>query len=498
MEINRQVSALRTSLAHIEKTLGCSFVTINSRTRGKFTHPYDFAIFRRSKLIFKRFDRFTEVENYVQKITSDLRIRSFFVDQDEEQLRKLHLLILINTDLSISAELECDGSVGHAVGAIPRMSPYLYFLLTYHYKLFKYLVEVVECGPVMLALELVNLVNSEIKSVAGSDHFQIIFALLLVLISRILRTSCDYTSKKLLEQFQMVMLHYKESNDGEDVKKSNDKIECEGHKFLSLISLLRVMTSLCFDAVSDSTPMPLYDIKIPVDPVQWYQKSELKEKSTIINECYEMVFFKCKDMMRDLDLDMYLTWHEIQFTGGKTLQNVIGEGVYYLCQILEQKKQTCSLPASTTELISMLESVAVKPDVILLSTDKSNTDQLEWMVSEKKTFDMAFLQSIECFLLKNRFRFDVVTSFVHKLCDKDTRPGIDEAFVKRIISLLLKGLNLIEATSFLIAFINKYGTNHLLVDPEVDFTPLIKQLNDFYMISGELEEEYRKLKENEV
>lgn len=440
---------------------------------------------------------FAEAENCVHKLSTDLRVESFFTDKSDEQLRKLHLLLLINTDLSISTELENDCGVGHAVGAIPKMSIYLYFLLTYRYKLFRYLIEVIEHSPILMAVELINLVNSEIKYVRGSDYFKFIVLVLVAVISRLRRTDCPYILKKLYEQFQVLMLHYKENTDDKDTKKTDEKIESEGYRFLNLITFLRAMTNICFGTVKELQPLTIYDISMPVDATQWYQKYELKEKSVIIQECYEIVFFKCRDIMADLDLEMYLTWHELQFLEEKTLQNVIGEEVYHLCQVLEQKRHEYPLPASTTELISMLQSIAVKPAVSTLNIDKSNTAQLEWMILEKKTFDESFLKSMECFLLENRFKFDVVSTFVHKLCYVNNRPDVDNTIIRNVIMLALKGLSSAELIVFLSEFIGSYGKDHILVDPNLDCKPFIKELNELYS-NIELEEEHRREKEKEV
>lgn len=430
----------------------------------------------------------SENTQFIDDIVSNLRLQSFFQATDSDYLRKLHFLLILNTNLKITPLLESDCNVGHVVGAIPGISRRLYFLMTYRYNLLEFMNEVIEFGPFIMVLELLEVVREEIKFLPSHDRFNLLNAILQAVSIRIRKSDSDTAANKIAEHFQMLLLHFKkpESDLEETSEQAHEEIVNEGYKFSSLISLLYEMTKIVYDQASKRESYPLYEIKVPDSLENLSAESGLKSKSQAMQECYDNVLYKSRELMEELNLNMFLIWYEIK-VDERNLQSLIGEKVYFLCRLLEEKLQNNLLPASTGELISMLQTIAVKPAVC-----DTNAEYLKKSIAKNDIFNNELLELVECYLKDSFFDPEVSIHFLRKFFDERSRSNIDHERVRKIIELVMRKLDVRDISALLNDFLITNGPNHFLVKNGNDFNYLMKQISVLYTNSGIEGEEQEK------
>lgn len=414
-------------------------------------------------------------------------------------LRSLHFLLLINTESSISQQLENDREVGHVVGFISSLSPYFYLLCVAEYNLSEFVEEVAIHASIVLVLELIDIVTKYSKYLPPCDVVQFHEKLLNGIATRIAFTDCHHTNSKLFEHFQSLMLYFKIEPQPEDVKIDDETLKVAGFKILSLLKIMRNLLKLSFNLITPPESIDVYKMSLTIDVRRWYSESI---SNNYLLESLEVAYFKCKAFLYELDVQMYMAWHEIEHEG-KTLQTVIGEEAYYVSQFLKVNANSQNLPKGISELNEMLTGIVCEPKVKLERdfVEKVTVQRLEEMIFEKE-IDSSLLNSLKCFLNDEDNRFDFVISIkiIHKLCSEKKLHENALEDVKEIILTLLRKSELNEVASFLIDFLSEYGVTNIIYKSTVDLSNVIKNINLCYGgdEEEELDEELTVKKKDEV
>ncbi len=82
-------------------------------------------IFYTGLFTFIHFVPFVDIDDCLDTVVEELNT-VLGQENDEQELRSMNLFLFVNTNLSITEELENDHNVGCAVASCPLLSQYLY------------------------------------------------------------------------------------------------------------------------------------------------------------------------------------------------------------------------------------------------------------------------------------------------------------------------------------------------------------------------------------
>lgn len=430
------------------------------------------------------YDLIVDAKEYLEKTFTELKNKQFFDGKCDEELRELHLLLLLNTELGIRNELESNPVVGHVVGAIPLLNSYIYLMLCHKFNLVRFLIEIIEIGPLGLATQVLISINSQVEYLPVSSYFIVLADMLNALFSRFLKSDSGYVSKNLIDYFQILLLYFKDEETF--TQKNVENMKRSGYKWLSLIKLLNSITQSRFILKDDKKFIKLYDFSIIHDV-----EDETFIEINLIQKCYEKIFYKCQDFGKILDIDMFMTWHEIEYDRERTLQNAIGEEAFRACELLEPFEKLNKLPDGSLELMAIFHSVQKKPDTTEMNNKKLNKSRLQQKIFENVNFDHCFVNELKDFLENEveQLDFEFIKILIYKLNSDIVKKQIDKEIIKHLILILLQKMEFEQILLFIVEYINKYGLHHILYEPSTDLTSLMERINCYEF--DDLQEDFK-------
>lgn len=380
----------------------------------------------------------------------------------------MHFFLLLNTNLGISEELESNADIGHTIGAIPSITSYVYLMLCTELDLTEYLKEVIEFGPLVIVIHTLNAVEANLKYLQPCYYFSTLATAVAALYARFQRISSSSVPRTLYDIFQVLLLHYKEDEAATDF----DSRLSSGYKWLSQLRLVRSASKIRFNKKWMKEPPELYEIQIDAP------KDNDTNKSKAIEEFYDRILYKCRAFADILDMNLYMSWHEIE-DNESTLQNSIGIEAYKVRSILEKYKKVHSLPAESTELIEILKSVQRKPDKESpMKEEKLDKDELKDRIARESEFNSKFIAEAELLIKKDATVLDFETCkiFIRKLCSNGSLE-VREETTKNLILLLLRRMEFAEIACFVGEFIESYGLHNILYQSDINLATHIADLN---------------------
>lgn len=392
----------------------------------------------------------------------------FFCDKTDDELRSLHFFLLLNTDLGITEELEGNADVGHAIGAVPAISAYVYVHLCAELDLANYLKEVIEFGPLKIVCATLDQVGANLRYVQ-SFHYNVLASILAALFARFQRIEAPSIPQTLFDTFQVFLLRYTEDEAAMD---SDSRLEA-GHKWLSLIRLVRHTCRVRFVKKWKIAPPEFYDIKIE-EP-----KGDKTNKNEAVVGFFDRILYKCRAFADILDANLFMAWHEFEVDGG-TMQSIIGVEAYKLRVLLEKCSKIHTLPAEASELIQILRSVQREPDKgTPTKEEKLDADELKDRIIKNSEYDSKFISEAERVIKEYPRVLDseMIKTFVRKLCSNSGHK-VKEESIKNLVWLLLGRMEFNDITLFLGEFVESYGLSSILQQTNIDLSSHIRDIND--------------------
>ena len=141
----------------------------------------------------------------ILKVVKDLVVAKELQDKDS---RRVHLLLVLNTDFSVTQLIEADENYCHLLGTIPQLSPYLYLTITKHLKWNKFMGEVILHCPEALSVDLLKCIDTHINVVEVGNLVSFLRSLYDYLFQKIvLLAECESLHKKykFVKIFQQVL-----------------------------------------------------------------------------------------------------------------------------------------------------------------------------------------------------------------------------------------------------------------------------------------------------
>nr|XP_018897202.1 PREDICTED: uncharacterized protein LOC109030605 [Bemisia tabaci] len=451
-------------------------------------------------------------KNQINLLVESLSKIKLMANSDEEDKRRFHLFLLVNTELPVSNILEEDRDWCHLIGRCPKLSAFTYFIVVHRLELFPLMAESILHAPNKLSEALLAVFTDFVKHI--SDPYDELSALRVILTSAYKKLSYKISlqscNAKLIKQFQEILLIFKKPSQL-TAQKLVSWSSVEQHKYygflvLNLISLLLECTKFSFEKTSaeDSLPESLNNL---------YGFSSFKvsskaaeEDENEISECYEVIVAISKTFLQEkISSIVFLDWCEVDITETKTLQRLVGEKIYIcreaLTAALDSKLSSKNLKNSLKDLTYCLSHLEIKPLSLAEEMKEMNFKQLLLKFDETvKTNsredssrvlqtilkrEEAHLEPVEIMKVLNKaaanIKYEDIKLLIHTYNPKSSQ-NMEESFsqLQKTIFESVRNLQVDEQVSLLEEYLVAYGDSQPYNKQSINFDEkLVEVFNKF-------------------
>lgn len=280
----------------------------------------------------------------------------------DEHLRKINLLLIINTDLPSIPLLEDDSNFWHLLGCLPKLSSYLYFKISTELQFGIFMGEVIRLGPEFLGCEMLQVMNEHLKylnpdisipfleslyegtfykivSLQNSNHMPIVIQKYVKLFQDII----SYNVKQFIADLPW------------DIEKKHIYL---GYFIKMLLSVLKSCIRKIKFNMDDH--IEIYDFSVEYDYSKW---GECKREINWTNHCLSLIVSKCAEAVMCISVDMYMTWCEVDIKDlvDKTLQTAVREEAFLCREEINSIKHMNDDISNLKVLDTSLSNIAVQP-----------------------------------------------------------------------------------------------------------------------------------------
>lgn len=286
--------------------------------------------------------------------------------KQDQSLRKIHMFLVLNTDLSVQEKLTDDPNCGHIVSCAPSLSKDLLVELIWHLSLHKYTCESIIYCPLALGAELLDMILDKIGSVGPLHALPIVEALSKAVYCKYIRlerchsTDMKCTKLKLYGYLKSLLQYFVNPNLKEVGNVSPQELYClAGFAMRRILSLMLSCLKLYLNPLEQELHISgVYDMSLPefCDAVE---NKEVTSKNYI-----DELMSACKNNFYAITVDIWLFWAECDVddvNNDRTLQNEISEAMYLCSEALKEVRNGDAEFPLAGELIAMLSTMAVKP-----------------------------------------------------------------------------------------------------------------------------------------
>ena len=329
---------------------------------------------------------FTGSEVYITEITARLqnifRSKSYNTE-DSNELRKITFLLMLNTEVSLSRDLNEDFSICHLLNNFPQLSKCLFVNLVWQLKLEKYFYESIKYTPSWFMLQfLQEAIDSlrfskpldvivQVKEIVESIYFNIC-RMDYKIANADQQVEQKIIRNKLFEFIMTLLRNYNTPNGDDEISKSKRKLKTYlGHSLNTQLMLVHK----CFEMFKNK---PEFQIK---EDFQIYKL--MKEKEPEIDNFSSKTYSKAvheslskiniallntlQNIVVNITLDDFMFWVEIDIDDPSTddedlkkynLQRSIGEMSYNLIQLINAND------SFEHNVVTQLETISIKPKTL--------------------------------------------------------------------------------------------------------------------------------------
>lgn len=325
-------------------------------------------------------------EIQINEITLKLRnifLGNGFTSEDCDELRKINLLLMFNTDLSYKYDLKDDFQICHLLNNFPQLSKCLYINIMWQLKLQKYYYEALKYSPSWFIFPFLD---ETVDSLRFSKSFDVIYQvqeLVEAIYTNICRMdyrsskSGDFNDKKLiLESFivtiSSLLRHYNTPTTEESITKSKNKMkEYNGHSLNCQLSLIMSCFKMFLKKPSFEIEDKFHIYKINQDKEPETNNYSVNNYSSAVNETLTQINILLLNTLQNsvlnVTLDDFMYWVEIDLDDNliidedlkrDNLQKLIGEQAYELVDMI--KNNLCF----EHNVVEQLSTISLKPKTI--------------------------------------------------------------------------------------------------------------------------------------
>jgi hypothetical protein len=344
--------------------------------------------------------KISAVVDALRKIITDRGIeagRELDTTQDQT-LRRIHMFLVLNTDLSVRETLSDDAKCSHIVGCAPSLSKNLLVELIWSLSLHKYTYESIIYCPLALGSELLDMILDKIGSVDLLHALPRVEELCKVVYFKYVRlediheTNLKCTKSKLYTYFKNLLQYFVKPN----IKAMAEVGPWElcrlaGFAMRCILSLTLGCLKLYSNPLEEKLDLSgVYDICIP----EFDDAVEDGNKEVTSKNFIDELMSACKINFCAITVDIWLFWAECKVDAvrnDRTLQREISEAMYLCREALKRVQDGETEFPLARELSAMLSSMAAKPrdeddeireadvELIIKNVSDSSKSQRKWL-----------------------------------------------------------------------------------------------------------------------
>ncbi|XP_062700483.1 uncharacterized protein LOC134283992 [Aedes albopictus] len=458
----------------------------------------------------------------VARLVKYLRIRRYLnednkpVPECKDQLRKITLFMVLNTDVSFKYDLGKDTKLCHLLNTIPQLTKCLLINCIWGASLDEYFYEVLSYTPQWFMMQFVDQAVTSLKFSKPYEILGRVEAMVKAIYYSICRTDADWKKidrNRFVEQqrtlgklfdFLMEFLRYFNTP---DMSKFERWTKLSMHKYhgFALKHMFGIVL-YCLDMYLNKSLFKI-DEKMGIYQIMGEEhlpKKEIPEQYSHGADGYLMKINNCllntlQTCVMEVTIDGFMYWVEIEIIVGDrgekmSLQQFIGESAFKLCEMLKDNK------VLQHNVLKQLPAISLRPkSQAEKAMELSMRDLMEKLEScrevfERKLFFNEFLRrgaqvfgNAECLELIEQNMDLISGDNVRKLIEYDNRPLEQEEMESdepaeeavKLRQLILKSVDylLLEEANSLIKFmIATYGLEYdryrtpTLVEEIIEYT----------------------------
>lgn len=324
-------------------------------------------------------------EAYINEIVTRLKniFHSRSYTESSDELRKIAFLLMLNTDVSFSRDLNEDFSVCHLLKNFPQLSGCLFVNLVWQLKLEKFFYEAIKYTPTWFALQYLPEIIDSLRFSKPLDVIAQVSEIVESIYCSICRMDFKITSasqqvdqkitlNKLLEHILTLLRNYNTPNADDDIAKSKKKLkEYLGYSLNTQLTLIHK----CLDMFLKKPKFRISDdhkiYKLMIDKEPEADNFSSRSYSTNVMDCLTKVNIALLNTLQNsvlnITLDDFLYWVEIDIDDSAqddedlkkdNLQKSIGEFSYALIQLITINE------CFEHDVVRQLDTISIKPKAL--------------------------------------------------------------------------------------------------------------------------------------
>ncbi|XP_014254904.1 uncharacterized protein LOC106669713 [Cimex lectularius] len=420
-------------------------------------------------------------EDYIFEIIEGLTETIKEHELDGLQLKKVHMLLLLNSDFSNINLLDEDKNFCHVLNVLPKISKYLYFQLVTQMKWHNYLREVVLHFPEVIVYEIVHSINDYMNYISLDCALAFFYSLIDGMLNKILhiQNTCKYRTQKFVKLFvPLVQYNFNELIDGANWDRDK-KYQYLGYTVRMYLDLVESCVKKLQNP--EFSPDPFYEANVNYTYSKWGMTSSTTNWGYY---CLRFVATKADEFVKLVSVDIYISWTEVEVKDavGKTLQMSIRETAYTCQEAIRTIQHLYDVIPGLSSLDSCLATIAVRPvtedeeikeadaNTIVINLLNPKRTQIKWLrgLIEKGIFESATYMKV---IADNSSLIDYDTSLLlinkaFEYLETNSVDPNDLATIRQTIFISVKSLKRSDQTLLLARFCELYGNKSPLIGPD--------------------------------
>jgi hypothetical protein len=448
------------------------------------------------------FTFFTGNELYINEIAA--RLQNIFRSRShtENDLRKITLLLMLNTDASFSRDLNGDFSICHLLNNFPQLTKCLFVNLVWQLKLEKYFYEAIRYTPSWFMLQFLDEAVDSLRFSKPFEAIEQVKEIVAAIYFNVCRTDFKVTNasqqielkiilNKLFDHIMSLLRNYNTPNIDDAITKSKNKLsEYLGQSMNHQLSLIQQ----CFELFQLK---PQFQITEEFHIFKLMNEKEPEMDNHSANSYSPTVFDALtktniallntlQNSVMNITLDDFMYWVEIDIEDPSTededlkkdnLQKSIGAFSYTLIQIINSNE------CFQHDVTKQLETLAIKPKTLaeiakeatvgtVLEKIESSCSKQVWLQELLRRGDTLYCNT-ECLqtVIDNIdiMQFKDLMKILVEHQNHDDMDREDELQVKEILRFGGERLNNREIRDFTEEMIRVFGVDYRLNEDEAAY-----------------------------
>ncbi|KAF6201855.1 hypothetical protein GE061_004250 [Apolygus lucorum] len=332
-------------------------------------------------------DHDEEVGKIAKTLESIVKERSM----DQNGIRRMHMLLLLNTKWEHMAYFEEDKHYCHLLNSIPVLSRYLYFKLVSTLEWHVYLGEVILHFPEFLVREILTSLEADLKYIDSKCAVPFVYSLLSNLFHKImyLQEHCKHRVTEFVKIFKSISKFNFEGIIAEMDCSQEKKHQYWGYVYRMLLDLVRV----CIERIQnwEIKNDDFYAYSCEYNYEVWPQANYESCRGKL---CLGTVANNCIAVSEIVSVHVYMSWMEVDIIEDfveKTLQTCVRESAYKTRQAIASVPELHNSVAGLTVLEKRIAEIELKPvteedeiaksdaDTILMNLFNPKKTQAKWL-----------------------------------------------------------------------------------------------------------------------